>query len=76
MVVGSILLAIVSLDLLYTMVVAIKFGADELAKYAVYAAYVGETLNYIGLLLVGAGLFGLSKNLTVADTDRAESHGL
>ena len=62
-VLGALLLTLASLDILVRMYLGLKFGAEELAAYAYYAVYVLEAMNYLGLLLIGMGIFLLSRSL-------------
>ena len=61
--IGALLLTIVSLDVLYTYLLAILFGPEELAMYALYSTYLFKGLNYLALLLISFGLLRLSKRM-------------
>ena len=54
--VGAILLTIASLDFLFSFIVALLFGAPELARFSIVSLYVFKALNYLALLAIGFGL--------------------
>ncbi len=60
---GALLLTIVSLDFLYSFLLALAFGPEELATYALYSTYLFKGLNYLALLLISFGLLRLSKRI-------------
>ena len=54
--VGAILLTLASLDFLFGFVVALLFGAPELARFSIVSLYVFKAVNYLALLAIGFGL--------------------
>ena len=54
--IGAFLLTIVSLEFLYSYVVALMFGPEKLAAYTIFAFYLFKGLKYFALLLIGIGL--------------------
>ena len=63
---GAILLTVASLDFLYTFVVALIFGAPELARFSLISMYVFKAMNYLALLAIAFGLLASTRRLGAA----------
>ena len=70
--VGAILLTIASLDFLFSFVVALLFGAPELARFSFVSLYVFKAMNYLALLAVGFGLLISTKQINARTHEPAE----
>lgn len=61
---GSVLLAISSLDFVFTYIFAL-LGPTELARYSIVSTYAFKAVNYLAMLSIGIGL--------LASTQRAST---
>ena len=63
--VGAGILAVTSLDFLYTAFSAHLFDAQGLATYTIYTTYIFRGLNFIALILIAIGLLRLGKKVSL-----------
>lgn len=60
--IGGVLLALKSLDFIFTIAVT-SFGAEQLAAYALGAVYVFKVVNFFALMLIATGMLQLANRL-------------
>ena len=61
--IGAGILAVTSLDFLYTAVSGHLLDAQGLATYTIYTTYIFRGLNFVALILISIGLLRLSKRI-------------
>jgi hypothetical protein len=64
-IVGSLLIAITSLDFIYSVFLGVWLSTESLAFYSLYSGFIFKGLNYLAFLLIGIGLLLFNKKVKV-----------